>query len=192
MQHLGTKTLETPRLILRKTEEADWQPMFANWANDARVTKYLTWQPYESAEQLKNSYHAYLLENQTKDDFYDWKIVLKELGEPVGSIGVVRQREDIAAAEIGYCLGYRWWHRGIMTEAFTEVIRFLFDEVGMNRITAIHDTLNPHSGDVMRKCGLQLEGIHRQASINNNQGICDIASYAILKEDYENRKAAAL
>ena len=190
MQHLGTQTLETARLILRKTEENDWQPMFRNWANDEKVTRFLTWDPYESAEQLKNTYHQYLLENQNKPDFYGWKIVLKDLGEPIGAIDVVNVRDDIEEAEIGYCLGCPWWHRGIMTEAFTAVIRFLLEEVGVNRITAKHDTHNPHSGDVMRKCGLQLEGVHRQVG-KNRQGFCDLAVYAILKEDYENSKTAA-
>ena len=183
MNHLGTKTLETDRLILRKTVDVDFEPMFNNWANDDRVTKYLTWQPYESAQQLKETYHQYLLESQKKNDYYDWKIVLKDIGEPVGSIGVVSLREDTEEVEVGYCLGYNWWHKGIMTEAFNEVIRFLFEEVGVNRIMAKHDTRNPHSGDVMKKCGLKYEGTHRQAD-KNMQGICDTAIYAILKEDY--------
>ena len=68
MNHLGTKTLETERLILRKTIESDYEYMFYNWANDERVTKYLTWHPYESAQQLRDTYHKYLLESQTKSD----------------------------------------------------------------------------------------------------------------------------
>ena len=183
MNHLGTKTLETQRLILRKTAESDAEPMFENWANDGRVTKYLTWSPYESAEQLRESYHRYLLESQQKNDFYDWKIVLKDTDEPIGSIGVVRLREDTGEAEVGYCLGYAWWHQGFMTEAFTRVIKFLFEEVGVNRIMAKHDPNNPHSGDVMKKCGLKYEGTLRQAGVNM-QGVCDEAIYAILKKDY--------
>lgn len=100
MNNLGTVTLETERLILRKTRKDDAEPMFRNWANDERVTKYLTWQPYESVEQLKTSYHKYLLDNQDKLNFYDWKIELKEIGEPIGAIGVVQLREDIDAATI--------------------------------------------------------------------------------------------
>lgn len=184
MQHLGTKTLETKRLILRKTIDGDAEIMFRNWANDERVTRFMTWEPYETAAQLRSTYHKYLMENRDRDDFYDWKIVLKETGEPVGNISVVEYSEDIAAAEIGYCLGYAWWHKGIMTEAFTEVIRFLFEEAGLNRITARHDVRNPHSGDVMKKCGLLYEGTLRQGG-RNIQGICDTAVYAILREDYE-------
>lgn len=93
-------------------------------------------------------------------------------------------REDIEAVEIGYCLGYDWWHQGIMTEAFEAVIRYLFEEVDVNRIAAHHDPRNPHSGDVMKKCGLQYEGTLRQAG-KNTQGICDIVMYAVLKEDHK-------
>nr|WP_295051698.1 GNAT family protein [Ruminococcus sp.] len=84
---------------------------------------------------------------------------------------------------MGYCLGYNWWHKGIMSEAFKEIIRFLFEDVGLNRIEAYHDPRNPHSGDVMKKCGLLYEGTARQAG-KNMQGICDNVHYAILKEDY--------
>jgi len=183
MEHKGTVTLETERLILRRTAKDDYIAMFKNWANDERVTKFLTWAPYEKAEDLKNTYHKHLLESQEKLDFYDWEIVLKELGEPVGAIGVARIREDISEVEIGYCLGYRWWHKGIMTEAFSAVIKFLFEEVGVNRIYAEHDPRNPHSGMVMKKCGLSYEGTQRQAG-KNNLGVCDVSCYGILREDY--------
>ena len=132
--------------------------MFKNWASDDRVTKFMTWEIYESAKQLENSYHKYLLEQQKNDDFYDWKIELKEIGEPIGSIGVVSINDNINEVDIGYCIGFDWWHKGIMTEAFREIIRFLFEEVGVNRIVARHDIRNPHSGDVMKKCGLLYEG----------------------------------
>ena len=183
MKHLGTVTLETERLILRKATQEDCEPMFNNWANDPCVTKYLTWEPYENAEQLRSTYIQYLLDNGDDPAFYNWMIVLKESGELVGGIGVNRIREDIDEVEVGYCLGHAWWHKGIMTEAFTRVIRFLFEEVGVNRINATHDPRNPHSGMVMQKCGLQYEGTLRQAS-RNTQGICDECCYGILKEDY--------
>ena len=183
MKHIGTQTIETERLILRKTTDSDAEPMFYNWANDERVTRYLTWSPYEDVSQLQKTYHKFLIKSRKNLNFYDWKLVLKEINEPIGSIGVVRINEDTEEAEVGYCLGFNWWHKGIMTEAFSAVIKFLFEEVGFNRIAATHDPRNPHSGDVMRKCGLQYEGTHRQSG-KNMQGICDEAVYAILKEDY--------
>ena len=181
LTHKGTQTIETPRLILRRAETTDAQAMFRNWASDPEVTRFLTWPTYQSAESAYPVLNMWV-KNYEKDDFYQWMIVLKELGEPIGSISVVNQRDDIAEAEIGYCIGKPWWHQGIVSEALTAVMDYLFDEVGMNRIEARHDVNNPHSGGVMKKCGMRYEGTHRAAD-RNNQGICDIAAYGILRTD---------
>ena len=59
---------------------------------------------------------------------------------------------------------------------------YMFDEAEVNRLAAYHDVNNPNSGRVMQKAGMQYEGTHRQAG-RNNQGICDMACYAILRSD---------
>ena len=74
-----------------------------------------------------------------------------------------------------------------MSEALKAVIDFLFEEVGMERIEARHDPNNPHSGGVMRKCGMKYEGTTRRSD-RNNQGICDAAHYAILRSEWEKPK----
>ena len=180
--HKGTQTLETPRLILRRAVREDAEAMFRNWASDPEVTKYLTWPTYEKVESAYQILDQWI-EEYRHPNYYQWMIVPKELGEPIGSVSVVRQNDRVEEAEIGYCIGSRWWHRGIMTEALTAVIGYLFTEVGMNRIAARHDPNNPHSGGVMRKCGMLYEGTHRAAD-RNNQGICDAAQYAILRSEW--------
>ena len=183
LSHKGTQPIETSRLILRRAVREDAEAMFRNWASDPEVTKYLTWPTYEKVETAYQILDLWASEYE-KPDYYQWMIVLKELGEPIGSISVVRQNERVEEAEIGYCIGSRWWHRGIMTEALTAVIEYLFTEVGMNRVAARHDPNNPHSGGVMRKCGMKYEGTHR-ACDRNNQGICDAAQYAILRSEWK-------
>ena len=91
-------------------------------------------------------------------------------------------KDSISAIEIGYCIGRRWWHRGITSEALATLIDFFFDRVGANRIECRHDPNNPRSGMVMKKCGLRYEGTSRSAD-RNNQGICDVCRYAILRQD---------
>ena len=181
LTHKGTQTIDTPRLILRRAVREDAEPMFRNWASDDAVTKFLTWPTYQSVESAYPILNMWV-NNYEKDDYYHWMIVLKERGEPIGSISVVNQRDDIAEAEIGYCIGKPWWHQGIMTEALTAVMDYLFDEVGMNRIEAKHDVNNPRSGAVMKKCGMRYEGTSRQSD-RNNQGICDLVTYGILRSD---------
>ena len=183
MLHKGTQTIETTRLILRRAVREDAEPMFRNWASDPEVTKFLTWATHENVEAAYQILDQWAIEYE-KPNYYQWMIVLKDLGEPIGSISVVRQNDRVEEAEIGYCIGSRWWHRGIMSETLAAVIDYLFAEVGMNRVAARHDPNNPHSGGVMRKCGMIYEGTHRSGD-RNNQGICDAAQYAILRSDWE-------
>ena len=117
-----------------------------------------------------------------KPDFYQWAIVPKNLNEPIGSISVVSINEKTQMAEIGYCIGRPWWNHGITSEALSAVINFMFDQVGANRVQAKHDVNNPHSGLVMKKCGMKYEGTLRSAAVNN-QGVCDVSIYALLKSD---------
>ena len=189
MIHKGTVPLETERLILRRFELSDVDAMFNNWANDAEVTKFLTWPTHSDVSISKAVIDSWLplYENL---NHYSWAIVLKEIGEPIGSIAAVEQRDNIKMVHIGYCIGRKWWRQGYTSEALAVLIRFFFEVVGVNRIESRHDPRNPNSGKVMLKCGLKYEGTLRQSDINNQCGFCDAAYYAILSEDYFNRKQA--
>ena len=185
MKHQGTKALETPRLILRRFQEGDGDYMYKNWASDSEVTKFLTWPTHPSVE-VSRKINASWVENYEKPDYYQWAIVPKELGEPIGSISVVSIIQEAEAVEIGYCIGRNWWGKGIVTEALQEVIRFCFENVEALRVSARHDPNNPASGKVMQKCGLKYEGTLRQSDWNN-QGICDAAHYSILRREYTEK-----
>ncbi len=181
MTHLGTKTIETNRLILRCFISEDAQAMYENWSSDPEVTKFLTW-PTHSSVEVSQWVLSDWISHYLEPDFYQWAIVPKDLGAPIGSISVVSKSERLQKVEIGYCIGRSWWHRGYMSEALAAVIEFFFDEVGMNRVEACYDPNNPHSGAVMRKCGMTYEGTHRQSGWNN-QGLCDASWYSILKTE---------
>lgn len=154
---------------------------YQNWASDKEVTKFLTWSAYTSLDIAIHILNE-LTTSYEKPDFYQWAIVPKNLNEPIGSISVVSINEKTQMAEIGYCIGRPWWNRGITSEALSAVINFMFDQVGANRVQAKHDVNNPHSGLVMKKCGMKYEGALRSADVNN-QGVCDVSIYALLKSD---------
>ncbi|MDE6954419.1 MAG: GNAT family N-acetyltransferase [Oscillospiraceae bacterium] len=182
MNHIGTQYIETERLILRRFEPSDAPAMFANWASDDEVTKFLTW-PTHADVSVTEGILGQWVPQYEKDDYYNWAIVLKEHGsQPIGNINVAHWSEDREAPEIGYCMGRRWWHRGIMTEALGAVLDFLFERVGVEQIVALHDTNNPHSGGVMRKCGMVFDGVQEKAG-KNNQGVVDMARYVLKAGD---------
>ena len=182
MEHCGTQRLETERLVLRRFVSEDAAAMYKNWASDSEVTKYLTWPTHPNMDVSRMVTEGWV-SSYPKENYYQWAIVLKENGdEPIGSIAAVHMNEDTSMVHIGYCIGRKWWHQGITSEAMKAVIDFLFDTVGANRVEARHDPRNPNSGKVMQKCGMKYEGTLR-CSDRNNQGICDACYYALLKSE---------
>lgn len=185
MNHCGTKTIETDRLLLRAFRLSDITAAYKNWTSDGKVTEFLRW-PTHSDISITESVVKDWVEQSSKSDFYQWAIVLKDIDEPVGSISVVGMNDSLGIVHIGYCIGSKWWHQGITSEAFKALIPFLFNEVGVNRIESQHDPNNPHSGGVMRKCGLKYEGTLRQADFSN-KGIVDASMYSLLKAEWDEK-----
>ena len=181
MNKIGTKRIETARLILRPYTADDAGDMYRNWASDPEVTRYLTWPAHES-EAVTRAVLGDWAARYGQGDNFNWALEFKETGAVIGNIAAVSLDEGVDAAEIGYVLGRAFWGRGLMAEALRAVIAFFFDEVGLNRVAAYHDVRNPASGRVMEKAGMKAEGVFRQAK-RNNQGVCDVAWRAILKSD---------
>ena len=183
INHKGTGYLETDRLILRRFVIEDAEAMYRNWASEDEVSKFLTWPTHSDVGETKTLLSSWIV-NYEKPDFYNWAIELKEIGEVIGNISVVGAiDEKVAGADLGYCMGTKWWGQGIMPEAGKAVIRYLFEEVGCNRIAAVHAKDNPKSGRVMQKIGMTYEGTLRQAAICNH-GVIDAVWYSILRDEY--------
>lgn len=164
--------------------------MYKNYATSEAVVKFLSWPVHENVDVSRAVIQEWV-DSYENNNSYIWAIVLKENGpEPIGTISVVKQREDVGMVHIGYCIGENWWHQGIMTEALHEVMKFFFEVVEVQRVELRHDPNNPHSGDVMKKCGLKYEGTLRQRE-TNNQGICDSCYYGMLRDEWNSMKKNA-
>lgn len=182
LNHKGTHILETRRLILRPFSVSDSSDMFSNWASDDEVTRFLTWPTHTDVSQTQSLLSVWE-KSYGDDSVYHWAVVLKESNEVVGDISVVHMDEDVSCLELGWCLSRRLWGQGIMPEAASSVCRYLFEEVGVNRIQAKHDSNNPKSGRVMQKIGMKREGVLRQSG-RNNTGLCDLVYWGILSSEF--------
>ena len=188
MKHKGTVWLETERLILRRFTLGDTEEAYRNYCSDPSVTTYLTWPTHDSPETTRKVLRQWVSQYKNRS-FYQWAIELRSLGEVIGAISVVDWQQDAEAPELGWCIGSRWWGRGIMPEAASAVLRFLFQNVGALRVTARCDSENPKSARVMEKIGMTREGTLR-AHGHNNRGIVDEVCYGILKSEYESGAAS--
>ena len=182
MDHKGTRTIETPRLILRRFRVEDIEPAYRNWFTDPEVTKYISWKNHESLEESTKIVNSWI-EQYSDPSYYQWAIVLKETGEPIGSIAGVKVSDPVGQVEIGYCIGSKWWHQYYTSEAMMAVMDYFFTTVHVLRVCAKHDVENVYSGKVMQKCAMRYEGTIRQTLLNN-RGIVDVDIYGMLAKEY--------
>ncbi len=180
MNHKGTQTLYTDRLKLRKVDPDDAEMVF-KWMSDPEVIQYEIWQPHPhpgyTRGYIKEVYGGY-----QSDKMYHWGI--ERGGELIGSVSVVEVNDFFQKALMGYNLRRDCWSEGYATEAVREVLRYMFEEIGINRIEATHSVNNPASGRVLEKVGMNYEGYAKEYYICN-LGVQDSKLYAMTRSDYK-------
>lgn len=179
LNHIGTLEIKTERLLLRRFNLSDEKDMFNNWASDDNVTKYLSWPTHTDTKVTKSVLTSWVEAYSNKEN-YHWGIVPINYGRVVGSISVVDISNIHDRCEIGYCIGKNFWNKGITSEALKAVIEFLFNEIGFERIQAIHHKDNVASGKVMKKAGMVFEGRLRNFHNNKDNAFVDCDMYSIL------------
>ena len=147
-------TLETPRLLLRPWEETDAETLY-KYAKDPAVGPIAGWPPHTSVENSREVIRTILSAPET------YAVVLKQTGEPVGSIGLMFgdtvHSADIAdgEAEIGYWIGVPFWGQGLIPEAVQRLLRHGFEDLGLQAVWCGYYDGNTQSKRVQEKCGFQ-------------------------------------
>ena len=188
MKLIGTQTLETKNLILRRLEIKDYKEAFDSWYKDKEVAKYSLWDEHKSSEFTKKIFEIWYKEYQNLD-VYRWIIELKKTKEIIGIIDSQSNKyEDYGAFEIGYSLSQKYWNNNYMTETITKVIEFFMEDVEANVVYAECMSDNIASERVMQKAGMVKEGILKNRVITKENRINDLISYSITKEEYKKNK----
>ncbi|MBM7663235.1 RimJ/RimL family protein N-acetyltransferase [Bacillus mesophilus] len=112
---------------------------------------------------------------------FTFAIEKKETSELIGSMAIGIGNDN--RAELAYWIGVPYWGHGYATEASKLLIRFGFEQKGLNKIWAAAFTRNPASTKVMEKVGMTYEGTFRQHVIKNGK-YEDLSYCSILKEEY--------
>jgi len=103
----------------------------------------------------------------------------------IGAVGLTGFRTQHAHAELGYWVGKDYWGKGYCTEAVREIVRFGFEQLGLNRVFGRHMARNLASGRVMDKAGLKYEGRLRQ-HLFRWQKFEDLDFRGLLKSEWAN------
>ena len=92
-------------------------------------------------------------------------------------------------AEIGYWLGSQFQGQGLMTRAAAALLRYLFEDRGLNRVEIHCSPENIQSCAVAERLGFQKEGLLRQAQLVGGR-LLDNDLFALLREDWEAKGRA--
>ncbi|QLE59442.1 GNAT family N-acetyltransferase [Nostoc sp. TCL26-01] len=173
--------LTTKNLILRETTLADAPAVFQIFADD-EVTKYHDLDTATSVDQAK-----FLIERRAErfqnQQGIRWGIARKEDNLIIGSCGYsIKNRYQ---AEIGYELARTYWRKGLMTEALSEIIKWGFQQLDLNRIEAFVLPENNASIKLLENLQFVEEGLLREYGFWKGK-FHNLQVFSLLKRDYSN------
>lgn len=182
MNKIGTRTIDTERCVLRRIAPEDYREMYESWAKYEEVCRYFPFHPVTDVELYREKVRGWA-GNYESDIYFHWVIEWKENRELIGTINLGNVEESCLMSDTCYMLSPRYWGKGIMTEVLRAVLEYAFCEIGLNRVQAEVFEGNAASGRVLKKCGMQQEGVARQKYYKDGRFI-DAQLYAVLREEF--------
>ncbi len=155
MNHCGTQTIETPRLILRAFAMEDCDSMLKNWIANPKVQFEYGEPVYTTVSEVNDLLREWQ-KNYSRPDFYRWAIIEKRSSENIGQIAFCRVYSDCKTAEIEYCIGEAFLGNGYAPEALSAVIDFTFKNTDFDKLEAYHRAENIKSGKVLAKSAMHI------------------------------------
>lgn len=173
------RTWETSRLIARPAGIADAQVVFADFASDAAVAKYMTWKPHRSVDEtiefLRRCERVW-----AEGSAFPWSLWRKQ---DDAFAGLIEIRVRTSSVDLGYALARRWWRQGFMSEAVTSVVQWALAQPAIYRVSATCDVENVASARLLERVGMEREGVLRRWLVHPNvsEAPRDCLCYSIVK-----------
>ena len=178
MNNIGTKTIETERLILRRFSEQDAKEIYEGYVNQKDFLYYTNKEKRtleEEIESLKG-----IDEKYNNPEYYNWLITTKTDKKIIGAINLNVDNYN-ESVEFNYAVDDRYKGKGYMTEALEAVKNYCLNEVKVNRIFGGCEINNLASKRVMEKCSFIYEGTLRNY-LKLKDGYHDMHLYSIIND----------
>lgn len=185
LTHIGTNTIMTERLILRKFAYTDDDAMIRNWVADEKIQSMYSEPVYTTKAAVKGLLDKYI-GSYAQPDCYRWAIIEQQSGECIGQIAYFLVDSKNHFAEIEYCIGSAFQCRGYATEATKAVIRYGFERIRLHKVQICTKTVNAASKRVIEKCGFTYEGTLRDYFYMNGEYVGRLY-FSMLKSEYEQQ-----
>lgn len=176
--------LSSENVVLKKIEDVHLQEVFAIYDNE-KVFEYCGIIPKHNIQTVGKMIGHFDRDYQKKTRV-KWGIFQKSHSDKlVGIIEAMDFNQKVNMVTIGYFFAEDYWGKGLATDALKILVKFLFDEVNINRIQAEVMPINEVSKKVLLKNGFSKEGLLRQATLWSGKGVVDLEIYGLLKEEYK-------
>ena len=184
MKFLGSKTLETKRLLLHKTEEKDLKILWQILLNKDISKYYLTSKINNSWEE-EEKWQYKKLERASNNDVFSWTIELKDTHDVIGQISVqesTSSRKDIR--DIGWFIDTQYQRKGYAYEAALEVLKYMFLEVEIKEINTSSAIVNDASWKLMEKLGFKRQKTTHMEKYTFLDNPIEVYEYIGTKKDF--------
>ena len=172
--------LETERLRLRPFTLDDEAAVFA-LASDPDVARFMRFEAHRTFADTR-AFLELVLQHYGRSEPFAWAIVSREDGRLIGSCGFPKQNDMRNSAEIGYWLGKPYWGRGYAVEAARALVRFGFEEMGLDRVEAKCFVENRAGHRVIEKLGMNFEGTDRSEMIKGQSP--ELRVYSVGRQEW--------
>ena len=169
------RRIQSARVMLREPQPADADAVFAGYASQADVLRYLDWPVQQSVADVRRLL-SHELHRWLKDSAWVWMMVVTSESaapSPGTVIGQIELRPltypagSAHALRIGYVLAPAFQGRGLMREAIEAVMTHAFTALpAVWRIEAYCDVDNLSSARLLERVGLHREGVARRAVVH--------------------------
>ena len=163
MKYLGSKTLETDRLIL-KAHTMEEQKYLWSILMKPDVNKYYLTVPKKFSEKLKDwnkqeEYYKNDMEHANDLDVFRWSIFIKETGQCIGRVSCHPASDENCEIHnpnirgVGWFIDPKFKGNGYGNEAAQAMMDYMFTECEIDEIRTGAAIQNPASWMIMEKFG---------------------------------------
>jgi len=172
--------LETERLRLRLFTLDDEAAVFA-LVSDPEVARFVRFEAHLTPAETR-AFLELVQQYYRRREPFAWAIVRHEDDRLIGSCGFVSQAVERRSAEIGYWLGKPYWGKGYAVEAARALVRFGFEQMGLERVEAKCFIENSAGQRVIEKLGMKFEGTDSSEMIKG--GYPELRVYGIGRDEW--------
>lgn len=162
---------------IRKFERQDI-PKKVEWINNPENNKYLHYNIPISVEGTE----AWFISHEGDTNRFD--AIVEVSGVPVGTIGLLSIDRKNSKAEYYIAMGEKdYTGKGVAKEASRLLLKYGFEELGLNRIYLYTETENEKAQRLFERLGFTREGMIRKDIFSRDKYV-DRYLYSILREEW--------